>query len=607
MAKGAHKYIPIRHKLIYYVMTVVLFIAAVVLPLEFRRPLIELEQLIDNGKNLIAGFRASFSEDELGRLNRFLLRTQAESLALNEELDPYLYLAFNMLAQRGALPPEEEARQRLEEDDHLPEGFDYAKLQQAEAYWRGKFEEDPGVDEIFSRYKRVLVGAKSLAKEAGFRIADAYIMLDTGQREGIYENGIAFLLDGYSWWEEPSFPGEVFEITDNQFWRKSALERRSEFGNNPLHDPDQWLLPRFDVDEWGTWFGVWKTEELSGGFNIFTLDIEASRVRQAMITVLVWTLVVGTLVIALVALIATVLGNMVTRPLTELAKGAQEVAKGNYDHVVPVFRADELGDLTHSFNEMTRGQKEKLNLKAALEKLLSKELAELAGQQGMVLGGQKTDCTLVFTDFAGFSTISQWMTPNEAVTQLNTYFRVLIPIIKKYRGFPDKYIGDAIVAIFGAPIHFRDHAEEGLRCAIELQRALRRLNIERRRHKLPVFEMRIGINSGDVIVGAIGCDMKLEYTSIGETTNLANRMESACEIGHILIAEGTYRRINMQNFQDVSIDTVPSLIQVKGYLEPVKAYRVLVDKLHIEKEVGKGANNYYGYHSRDLETTQTGA
>jgi adenylate cyclase len=213
----------------------------------------------------------------------------------------------------------------------------------------------------------------------------------------------------------------------------------------------------------------------------------------------------------------------------------------------------------------------------------------------------------VFTDFAGFSTISQWMTPNEAVTQLNTYFRVLIPIIKKYRGFPDKYIGDAIVAIFGAPIHFRDHAEEGLRCAIELQRALRRLNIERRRHKLPVFEMRIGINSGDVIVGAIGCDMKLEYTSIGETTNLANRMESACEIGHILIAEGTYRRINMQNFQDVSIDTVPSLIQVKGYLEPVKAYRVLVDKLHIEKEVGKGANNYYGYHSRDLETTQTGA
>jgi class 3 adenylate cyclase len=606
MAKGERRYIPIRHKLIYYVMAVVLFIAAVVLPLELRRPLVELHQLIENGQTLLAGVRASFSEDELGRLNRFVLRTQGESVALNEELAPYLYLSFNMLVQRDTLPPEAEVRQRLEEEELLPEEFDYAKLEQAAEYWRGKFEQDPGVEEIFSRYKRVLMGAKALAKEAGFRVADAYIMLDTGQKEGAFENAIAFLLDGYGWWEEPSFPGEMFEITDNQFWRKSALERRSEFGHNPLHDPDHWLLPRFDEDEWGTWFGVWKTEELSGGFNIFTLDIEASRVRRTMITVLVWVVVVGALVIALVALIATVLGNMVTRPITELAKGAREVAKGNYDHVVPVFREDELGDLTHSFNEMTRGQKEKLNLKAALEKLLSKELAELAGQQGMVLGGQKTDCTLVFTDFAGFSTISQWMTPNEAVAQLNTYFRVLIPIIKKYRGFPGQ-------------VHRRCHRRH-LRRPHPLPRPRRAGAALRHRAAtgaapaqyraaaggLPVFEMRIGINSGDVIVGAIGCDMKLEYTSIGETTNLANRMESACEIGHILVAEGTYRRIHMQNFTDVVIDSVPSLIQVKGYLEPVKAYRVLVDKLVIEKEVGKGASSYYGYRSRELETTQAG-
>jgi len=600
MARQGRRYIPIRLKLIYYVMTVVLFIAAVVLPLELRRPLVELQQLIENGQTLLAGIRAAFSEDELGRLNRFVLQTLPESTALNEELDPYVYLSFNLLTLRGALPPEEEIRARLEEEEKLPEAFDYAKLEQATEYWRRQFDAHPGILEIFSRYKRVLMGAKALAKEAGFRVADAYIMLDTGVKEGAFENGIAFLLDGYGWWEEPSYPGEVFEITNNQFWRKSALERRSEYGHNPLHDPDHWLLPRFDVDEWGTWFGVWKTEELSGGFNIFTLDIEASRVKRTMVTVLIWVGVMATIVIALVTLLATLLGNMVTRPITELAKGAQEIAKGNYDHVVPVFREDELGDLTHSFNEMTRGQKEKLNLKAALEKLLSKELAELAGQQGMVLGGQKTDCTLVFTDFAGFSTISQWMTPNDAVAQLNTYFRVLIPIIKKYRGFPDKYIGDAIVAIFGAPIHFRDHAEQGLRCAIEMQRALRRLNIERRRQGLPVFEMRIGINSGNVIVGAIGCDMKLEYTSIGETTNLANRMECACEIGHILIAEGTYRRIHTQNFSDVFIDSDPSLLQVKGYLEPVKAYRVLVDKLVIAKEAGKGATSYYGYQTREL-------
>lgn len=600
MAEHRRTYIPIRLKLIYYVMAVVLAIAAVVLPIELRRPLVELEQLIANAQTLISGVRSSFSEDELGRLNRFTLEVAKQANARNEELDPYIYLSFNMLVLRGVLAPEAEVRQRLEQSEHLPEGFEYAKLEAAALFWQEQFAANPGIQETFGRYKRALMGAKVLAKEVGFTIADAYIMFDTGVREGEFENSITFMLDGYGWWEEPSFPGERFEITDNGFWRASALARRSEFGHNPLHDPDHWLLPRFDEDEWGTWFGVWKTEEIGGGFNIFTVDLEASRVKKTMITVLIAVSLMAVVVILLVSVVATILGNMITRPITELAKGAHEVAKGNYDYVVPVLREDELGELTHSFNDMTRGQKERLNLRNTLEKLLSKELAELAGQQGMVLGGQKTDCTLVFTDFAGFSTISQWMSANEAVAQLNDYFRMLIPIIKKYQGFPDKYIGDAIVAIFGAPIHFKDHAGQALRCAIEMQRALRRLNEGRRKEGLPVFEMRVGINSGDVIVGAIGCDMKLEYTSIGETTNLANRMESACEIGHVLIAEGTYRRLKAEDFADVTIDTVPSLVQVKGYLEPVKAYRVLIDDQVIQKEAGKGAARYYSYQKRDL-------
>jgi len=131
----------------------------------------------------------------------------------------------------------------------------------------------------------------------------------------------------------------------------------------------------------------------------------------------------------------------------------------------------------------------------------------------LTVRGESIDCTVMFTDFAGFSTITQHLVAGEVVEALNTYFDSMIPIIKKYGGFPDKYIGDAIVAIFGAPVHLSDHAERAVLASIEMQNKMREINETRRREKKPYFEMRIGLNSGNVIAGAIGCDMKLEYTA----------------------------------------------------------------------------------------------
>lgn len=592
-------YIPIRRKLLYYVLGVVAFIAVFVLPIEFYRPIQELNQLIANAENLLAGTRGSFREEELKRLNAFVLRTLPETSAVYDEMGEYNYLAFNMLVTEEELPSEEDVLAALEDEGADTAEFDYALLEKAADYWQKAFAEDPGVQEIFSRYKLTLMGVKPFAYEIPFDLADAYIMLDIGKKEGIFADNIVFLLDGYAWWEEPSYPGEPFEITDNEFWRRSALEGREEFGHNPKHDPDNWMLPRFDEDEWGTWFGVWHTENVGDVYNIFTIDFNASSVKETIIKVSVAVGVIGLLVILFGSLVASVLGRMITRPIDELARGAREVARGNYDYVVPVIKRDELGELTESFNAMTQGQKERLNLRSTLQKLLSKELADLAGRQGLVLGGKKTDCTLVFTDFAGFSTISQWLAPNDAVNQLNIYFEVLIPIIKEFGGFPDKYIGDAIVAIFGAPIYYEDHAEQAVRCCVEMQRALRRLNQERREQGLPVFEMRVGINSGDVIVGAIGCDMKLEYTSIGETTNLANRMETVCKVGHVMITAETHSRIPLESFRDVRIDANPITTRVKGYAEPVNAYNVYIDDMRIEKTHSDRLEDFYRYTERE--------
>lgn len=599
MAKGKElstRYTPIRRKLVFHLMGIIAVIAVLILPIELYRPIDKLNQLVENSKSLISGAAAALDPGQLDRMNQFVLRVIPLTYE-DEEMGDYLFVSFTMLILEDGLVSVEEVQSALAEEGNEIENFDYRRLEKAAAFWIRQFSDDPGIREIFVKSKKTLLKTKRFAEETDFAMADIYIMLDIGRQEGQFENNIAFVLDGYNWWEEPSYPGELSDVSGTSFLRTASLAGKSIFGNNPKHDKDNFFLPRFTVDEWGTWFSVWRTIEIEGVFNIVTIDFDASSVKETLFTVLLFVLGFFFLSLLLVLAVANMLANTFTRPITELTKGSLQIAEGNYDYQVPVFKDDELGELTRNFNAMARDQKERLNLKSTLEKLLSKELAETAGKHGLVLGGKRCEATLMFTDFAGFSTISQRMSPSVAVALLNTYFEVLVPLIKDNGGFPDKYIGDAIVAIFGAPIEFDDHADRALRCAIQMQQAMRKLNRSRIKQGKPIFEMRIGINSGDVTVGAIGCDAKLEYTSIGETTNLANRMESVCEIGHIMLGSGTYKQLDRTRFRDgVVIEDKPLEVMVKGYVNPVKAYRVFIDNLRIDKREGGGqVARFYRY------------
>ncbi len=271
----------------------------------------------------------------------------------------------------------------------------------------------------------------------------------------------------------------------------------------------------------------------------------------------------------------------------ELQRGAQAVLALQYDHTVPEVGEGELGELIETFNRMVSGLRQRANLLGTLEKLLSTELAHAAAENGLTLGGQEVEATVLFTDFAGFSTLTQSMRAVDVVAALNDYFLVLVPIIKKWGGFPDKYIGDAIVVLFGAPLAFTDHAQRAVRCAVEMQQELRVLNYMRQSQGKVVFEMRVGINTGEVVVGAIGCDAKLEFTSIGETTNLANRMESACPVGHVMIAAGTHAKLSGDLGPGVTVGALAPTV-VKGYPEPVLASAVWVDALRITKAPAGG-------------------
>ena len=176
--------------------------------------------------------------------------------------------------------------------------------------------------------------------------------------------------------------------------------------------------------------------------------------------------------------------------------------------------------------------------------------------------------TLLFTDIVNFTPLSEMFPPAEVSRLLNLYFQEMTDIIFEYNGTLDKYIGDAIMAVFGAPIEREDDAERAIRAAVKMRKTLLELmkNIESDRR----FTIRLGINSGMVVAGNMGSPKRMDYTVIGDAVNVASRLESIAESNQILIGEETYQRVK-HKFQIQMIGKK----SIKGKSYPIKVYEVL--------------------------------
>lgn len=599
VSKSKKGYIPFKYKLILFAGGIIAFLALIVVPIEGYRPFQQLKNMIQTSRNLIGGVQASFTTSDLKTMNEFTLDVIRNANLEADRYQEYFFLAFNMLIMEGEILPKDQVLERIDVSLFGGEkNFKYDQLKEKGFFWKSWFARHPGVQQLFTKCKLALIKADKAARDAGFdELYFIYVMLDTGEKEGYFENQIASVVDSIPWWGEPGYCGEPYEGDD--LWRAGALNDSPGFSNYPVHDPDKFYLPRFVEDEWGSWFTVWLTRATGDHYNSFNIDFNARVIKEKLKGTATVVAVIAVVLIVVVMVVTTLFSNWFTQPVAELSAAAQRVAEGDYEQKIQLSRKDEFGELIDQFNIMMDGQQERMNLKVTLEKFLSEELAEIAGKEGIMLGGQKAFCTVMFTDFAGFSTITQQMSAAEAVEALNTYFDGMIPLVKRYGGFPDKYIGDAIVALFGSPVPLEDHAERAVACAIEMQWKMREINDQRRKEGLPIFEMRIGLNSGEVLAGAIGCDTKLEYTSIGETTNLANRMEAACPIGHVKIAEGTYNLVKELFFKGAHISSA-EMVNVKGYTQPVASYSVFVDDLAIKKDMqSKDIQSFYVYQRID--------
>jgi adenylate cyclase len=222
---------------------------------------------------------------------------------------------------------------------------------------------------------------------------------------------------------------------------------------------------------------------------------------------------------------AAAVARNVTRPVLSLADGARRVREGDYNQRVDVDQKDELGELADSFNTMTQGLAERDQVRDLLGKVVSSAIAEELMTKGVELGGEERRVTILFSDIRNFTSLSENLPPKELLAVLNTYLTRISHEIERHGGVVDKYIGDAVMALFGAPLKHGDDAARALRAAMGMCHALQSLNEEFARDGRPQIGIGIGINTADVVAGNMGSASRLNYTVIGDGVNLASRLE----------------------------------------------------------------------------------
>lgn len=236
-------------------------------------------------------------------------------------------------------------------------------------------------------------------------------------------------------------------------------------------------------------------------------------------------LLLALLGLAVSAVLGVWIARGVSRPVLQLASGAREIAAGNYNYRVDLKQEDEIGSLATSFNQMSAGLAERDRVRDLLGKVVSPAIASELLRKNVTLGGEQREVTVLFSDLRDSTRMSEALRPEEMLTILNHYFTRMSGIVEKHGGVVDKYVGDALMALFGAPVASADDADRALRAALEMTTALDELNEQWQRDGLPNIGVGIGINTGVVVAGNMGSERRLNYTVIGDGVNVAWRLE----------------------------------------------------------------------------------
>jgi adenylate cyclase len=240
------------------------------------------------------------------------------------------------------------------------------------------------------------------------------------------------------------------------------------------------------------------------------------------------------------------LAAALARPIVRLTQGTRAIADGDFSVALPVTSSDELGALTAAFNDMAHSLGEKEMIKRAFSRYVAREVVEeiLKDPRQIALTGARREVTVLFCDIRGFTATAESLPPEEVVELLNAFYDLMIETTFKHDGTLDKFLGDGVMAVFGAPLYRADHALMAARTALAMQAGIRELSARRVLAGKSPLNVGIGLNAGEVIAGTVGTDVRMEYTVVGDCVNLAARLQSRARSGQVLVTAETYARLN---------------------------------------------------------------
>lgn len=330
----------------------------------------------------------------------------------------------------------------------------------------------------------------------------------------------------------------------------------------------------FSADKFGTWLSANAPIYNAAGkpVALVGVDINAAGVLAEQRRLFISGAIASGIGLIVAFVCSLALSRWVSAPLNRLKIAVGAIAEGKLETRVDVKRRDEFGEVGAAINAMAVALRERETLKGALARYVSQHVAEniIADNKLPDLKGNRRRITVLFCDIRNFTRFANGLPPEEVVTFLNEYFTEMIDVIFTNHGTLDKFLGDGLMAVFGAPLDDPEHEAHAVGAALEMQRRLAKLR-ERWHGEKAEIASGIGIHTGDAIVGNIGSEQRMEYTAIGDTVNIASRLEAAtkehgCEI---LLSESTAAKIG-------SVFALRRIgdIQCRGVSQPLTIFAV---------------------------------
>lgn len=306
---------------------------------------------------------------------------------------------------------------------------------------------------------------------------------------------------------------------------------------------------------------------------IYSVDKNA---KEMLTQVAIQTHIIIFIALIIIIIVAQLISKHITKPISLLSEATSMVSQGKLDEVklppIKKKKKDEVEALYHAFYKMIEELKEKEKVKGVLNKVVSPMIADEILKGNVQLGGEEKIVTVLFADIRHFSEISEKMLPNEVIGMLNACMTKISHVIDEHGGVIDKYVGDEVMALFGAPISSSDSAVKAIECGIEMLRVIDEWNNQREQEGAGKrIQMGIGIHTGVVVAGNMGAEDRLNYTVLGANVNLASRLCSKAAEQQILVSKETLSQPFVRDRIDYE-ELQP--IELKGFSQPVHIFSV---------------------------------